>query len=83
VSSAPRNGTIQIIRLDGTVLSSVSYNNTPAGGGTGDALSAFSGGPQVTTAYCKMTVDADKDSLRASFSRRDPAGNTVVSVDLR
>src|SRR5262249_22536007 len=83
VSGGPRNGTIQIIRLDGTPLSSVSFNNTPSGGGTGDAVSTFSTNVQVTTAYCKMTVDAGRRSLRASFSRRDAKGNTVASVDLR
>ena len=83
VSAGPRSGTIQIVGLDGKVLSSVSYNTTPAGGGTGDAVSTFSGATEVTTAYCKMTVDAGKDGLRASFSRRDTSGNTVASVDLR
>jgi hypothetical protein len=81
VSSAPRNGTLSIIQADGTPLSTTSFNELQPGGGTGDAVTVFSNPTPITLAYCKITVEGTKCTIRGSLSRTDADGNAVVVVE--
>ncbi len=84
VSKKPRDGTISIIRADGSPLSFGSYSNTPPGSSTGIHAGVFSTQNPQTLAYCKITVtNAPSSSIRGSFTRTDQNGNTVVSVEAR
>jgi hypothetical protein len=81
VSSTPRSGTLSIIQGDGTPLSTVSFNELLPGGGTGDSVTAFSNPAPSTLAYCKITVEGKKNTIRGSLSRTDANGNAVVIVN--
>lgn len=83
VSSAARNGTIQMFAGDGSPLSSTNYHALQPGVGTGDAVSSFTGTAPVTLVYCKITVDGKADTIRGSLILFDSNGNTVVSVEAR
>lgn len=81
VSNAPRSGTLSVIQGNGTPLSTVSFNAVPPGGGTGTSVTAFSNSAPITLAYCKITVQGRKETIRGSLSRTDANGNAVVVVE--
>jgi hypothetical protein len=91
VSSHPRSGTISIVAGDGTVLTSVSYNNVAPGVATGNNWSNFSGSSPVTLVYCHLTVNklpgekvnVTASSIRGSLIRTDTNGNTLVIAEAR
>lgn len=92
VSKTPRSGTIQTIRGDGTVLSSVSYNKVAPGVGTGDSVGIFSSNPAlITLVYCHFTVNrlpgekaiVAANAIRASLVRTDQNGNAVAISEAR
>lgn len=80
-SSSAQTGTLAIINLDGTVLSSASYNNTPAGGGTGIQVQKVSTATKFTLVYGKITVNGAANLIRANLALVDSKGNTLVSLD--
>ncbi|HET8564525.1 MAG TPA: hypothetical protein VFM35_11690 [Candidatus Binatia bacterium] len=84
VSGVPRSGEINIVRLDGQPMSSGNYNNVAPGGGTGISVSTFP--PPVsdlTPAYCKVTVEGTKGTIRAALMLRDADGNTIAVSEAR
>jgi hypothetical protein len=83
VFHAPRNGTIAIIRADGTPLATTSFKALRPGEVTNVAVSEFSNSTPVTLAYCKITVHRKKGTIRGSLSRTDASGNSVVVVEAK
>ena len=82
-SSSTRNGTLEILQGDGTVMSNVSYSPLPAGNLTGTAVQAFQNNAQVTLVYGRVTVDDVAGSIRANLLLVDAKGNTLASVEAR
>jgi len=83
VSSSPRNGTLQILQLDGVPMSSASYNSVAPGLGTGIQVQTFQNTAPVTLVYGKITVDDNADSIRANLVLTDANGNSLVSLEAR
>lgn len=82
-SSSPRSGTLQIVNLDGTPISTASYISVAPGGGTGIQVQTFQNSAPVTLVYGKITVDDKPDSIRANLVLADAKGDTLVSLDAR
>jgi hypothetical protein len=84
VSKAQRNGTLELRRLDNTVMAAVSYNGIAPGVGTGNDIVNLPTWPfPITPFYGRVTVDGPVDSIRASVVIADDAGNVLVSVEAR
>jgi hypothetical protein len=81
VSSSPRTGTLQIVMGDGTPISSAGYNAVPPGVLTGIQVQKFQNVAAVTLVYCRITVNANRDSIRANLVLTDAKGNALVNVD--
>jgi hypothetical protein len=84
VSAQPRSGTLEILRGDGTPVSTASFNNVPPGVGTGISISQTPLPPNpapVTLVYAKVTVQGNATDIRASLILADAKGNTIVSAD--
>ncbi len=84
VSSQPRSGTIQILRADGTPVTTTNYNNVQPGVGTGDGISQVPLPPNpavITLIYAKVTVDGNAEDIRASLILTDAKGNTTVTAE--
>jgi len=82
-SSSPRTGTLEIVGLDGGIISTAGYNNVAPGVGTGIQVQKFQSTAPVTTLYGRITVDDKPDSIRANLVLADAKGNALVSLDAR
>jgi hypothetical protein len=81
VSSSPRTGTLQILQLDGSPISTASYNSVAPGVGTGIQVQSFQNTAPITMVYGKVTVDDIADAIRANLVLADTKGNSLVSLD--
>jgi hypothetical protein len=82
-SSAPRTGTLEIVNLSGKVISTSGYNSVAPGGGTVIQVQTLQNTGLVTLVYGRITVDAERDSIRANLVMTDAKGNTLVSLEAR
>lgn len=83
VFHAPRNGTISIIKADGTPLATTSFNALQPKEVVSLVVDTFTNSAPITLAYCKITVHRKKGSIRGSLSRTDEKGNSVVVVEAK
>ena len=83
VFHAPRNGTISIIKADGTPLATTSFNALQPKEVASLVIDTFTSSTPITLAYCKITVYRKKGSIRGSLSRTDEKGNSVVVVEAK
>jgi hypothetical protein len=83
VFHAPRNGTISIIRADGTPLATTSFNALQPKEVVSVVVDTFTNLTPITLAYCKITVHRKKGTIRGSLSRTDERGNSVIVVEAK
>lgn len=83
VFHAPRNGTISIIKSDGTPLATTSFNALQPKEVVSLVVDTFTNSTPITLAYCKITVHRKKGTIRGSLSRTDERGNSVVVVEAK
>lgn len=83
VFHAPRNGTISIIKSDGTSLATTSFNALQPKEVASVVVDTFTNSAPITLAYCKITVHRKKGTIRGSLSRTDERGNSVVVVEAK